>query len=131
ELHEARPAEDRIEGCPQLVAQGFQELILEPSVALSLDARSVLTLEHYAQLLRGLIHRANDTKPGAWPDTLRGTEKPHWRAGGATVGPGSAAAPVQLVPGVPSDRWSPFADTASLSDLRRRRRRSRQKSRLI
>ena len=77
ELHEARPAEDRIEGCPQLVAQGFQELILEPSVALSLDARSVLTLEHYAQLLRGLIHRANDTKPGAWPDTLRGTEKPH------------------------------------------------------
>src|SRR3569833_1160448 len=45
ELHQARPAENSIQGGAQLVAQGFQKLIFQPATALGFDTGGALVVE--------------------------------------------------------------------------------------
>ncbi len=56
ELHQARPAQDRVERRPQLMTERLQEFVLQPARTLGLEACGALEFELGPQLIEGLIH---------------------------------------------------------------------------
>src|SRR5262249_44154084 len=79
QLHQARPAENRIQRRAQLVAQGLQKFIFQAAAALGFDACATLAVEQGSELLYRLIHwlpTIARAMPRGYPDYTPGPYEP-------------------------------------------------------